>query len=258
MTTSDRKAIRIQKILSQAGIASRRKAEGLIIQKRVRLNGQLAQIGDHADPKTDRIEVDGKKISDPARIQRVVFALYKPKNCVTTMEDPQGRTTVKEFFPKHVNSLFPVGRLDYDTEGLLFLTNDGAFAHQMLHPQYKIWKTYLVKLKGSISEETLRHIRQGVVIEGKTTLPLQVKVVNRVNDKVWLDVSLREGMNQQIKKMFFSVGHRVLKIKRYQIGFIGLEDLQPKESRQLEPQEITDLLSLATTGKPNGMMLSNP
>ena len=233
--------IRIQKVIAKAGIASRRAAEELISAGKVKLNGLPATLGQRMKVDNDRLTVGGKPVRWLNR-ERVVYAIYKPRNCVTTLNDPEGRSTVKEYFPQSGHALFPVGRLDYDAEGLLLITNDGDFAEQAIHPKYKLWKTYFVKLKGKIADSELTGLRKGPHLQGRQHLPIRVKVIHWVNDKSWLEVSLQEGKNRQIKKMFQSVGYRVLRIKRYSIGSITLEGLQPGMSRLLTSREITRLL----------------
>ncbi len=234
--------VRIQKVIAQAGVASRRKAEEMIEAGLVKVNGQTAQLGQKMQIGVDYLEVDGQKIKLQAKQRRLVYALYKPKNCLTTMDDPRGRPTVKDFFPNIKERLFPVGRLDYDTEGLLLITNDGDLAQKVTHPKHKLWKTYFVKVKGHLTTEELHQLRVGLVIERKKTLPAKVKILHRVNDKTWLDVSIREGRNQQIKKMFKTLGHPVSKIKRYRIGNITLGEMTAGMSRLLSPQEVAQLI----------------
>ena len=232
--------IRIQKVIAKAGIASRRAAEELISAGKVTLNGRPITLGQRMQVGSDSLSVDGKPLQWKAQ-ESVVYALYKPKDCVTTLKDPQGRSTVKEFFPQSKHVLFPVGRLDYDAEGLLLITNDGDFAEKVIHPKYKLWKTYFVKLKGKITDPELSKLRKGPRLQGRQHMPIRVKIVHWVNDKTWLEVSMQEGKNQQIKKMFQNMGYRVLKIKRYSIGTVTLDGLHSGMSRMLSPQEIKSL-----------------
>ena len=233
--------IRIQKMIAKAGIASRRAAEELISSGKVTLDGRRVMLGQRMQVGNDLLRVDGIPVLWK-ECERIVYAFYKPKKCVTTLNDPQGRSTVKEFFPRSKHTLFPVGRLDYDSEGLLLITNDGDFAEQVIHPKFKLWKTYFVKLKGKIADSDLTKLRKGPRLQGRRHLPIRVKIIHWINDKSWLEVSLQEGKNQQIKKMFQSVGYRVLKIKRYSIGSVTLDGLQPGMSRLLPPEEIEHLL----------------
>ena len=238
----EKEKIRINKLLSQAGVASRREAEKLIYSGSVMLNGKkVTEPGQTMLPGKDHLMVEGRKILFKQGVKTKVYALNKPKNCITTLNDPQGRKTVKDFFPRDSGRLFPIGRLDYDAEGLLLLTNDGMLAHRLMHPRHKVWKSYFVKVKGLVSEEIMRNLRKGPEIRGRKHQPLQVKPVHKINDKMWLEVSLREGTNQQIKKMFLEAGHRVLKIKRFKIGRVELGELSPGTSRILTSEELEEL-----------------
>ncbi len=234
--------IRIQKVIANAGIASRRAAEKLISAGVVKLNGKTATLGQRMLPGSDELEVEGKIVSLPKRHKHVVYAFYKPKNCITSLNDPEGRPTVRDFFPNTQQRLFPVGRLDYDAEGLLLLTNDGDFAQKVMHPRYKLWKTYFVKIKGLIRNQELYKLKKGGALGGQRYLPAQVKILHSINNKTWLEVSLQEGKNQQIKKMFQNLGYPVQKIKRYSIDCITLGELEPGMSRQLSSKEIAGLL----------------
>lgn len=237
------KRIRLQKVMAQAGIASRRKSEQLILEGAVSLNGKIVfELGTTMEIGVDRLEVHGKTIVT-SQDTEVVYALYKPKGCVTTMDDPEGRVTIKEFFPKGIKHLFPVGRLDYDTEGLIFVTNSGRFSQQVQHPTHRIWKTYFVKLKGRIKPEELIHLRQGPTVDGEKYQPAKIKIIHYVHDKTWLEVSLSEGKNHQIKKLFAAADYFVLKIKRYQIGPITLDDLEPGKYRRLSHKEVSQFFN---------------
>ena len=235
--------VRVQKVIASAGIASRRGAEKLIAAGLVEVNGKTVTLGQRMQVGRDVLRVEGQRVRLSTKHQRVVYALYKPKNCITSLNDPQGRLTVKDFFPETKQPLFPVGRLDYDAEGLLLLTNDGDFAQRVIHPQYKLWKTYFVKIKGLITPVELSKLRKGPRWHGQSHLPVRVKRIHAFNDKTWLEVSLQEGKNQQIKKMFKSLGYFVLKIKRYSIDGITLDHLEPGRFRLLSSEEITRLLN---------------
>jgi 23S rRNA pseudouridine2605 synthase len=241
--------IRIQKAMAQAGVASRREAERMIQDGHVRVNGaEVVQQGRLLHPG-DTLEVAGRKIIWEVRAAPELWALYKPKRCVSTLSDPQGRRTVKDFFPRTAQRLFPVGRLDYDAEGLLLLTSDGALAQQVMHPSFGMPRVYLVKVKGDVQRETLRKLGQGIELEGKVRQPARTRVLHTVNDKTWLEVVLKEGIQHHIKKMFQAVGHPVLKIKRYQIGPIELGDLNPGQTRRLGQGDMERLRHWAATGK---------
>ena len=239
-------AVRIQKVIAQAGIASRRAAEKMILEGIVSLNGQtVTELGQRMVPGQDHLVVDGKKVRLPEVGQRKVYALYKPKNCITSLSDPEGRRTIVDYFPRKSQRLFPVGRLDYDAEGLLLLTNDGEFAHRIMHPRFKIAKSYFVKVRGLIQVSEMEPLRRGPVIDGRSHMPVQSKILHQRNDKTWLEVILHEGTNQQIKKMFLGLGYPVLKIKRFRIGSIDLGTLRPGEHRILSREERQQLLDLA-------------
>ena len=231
---------RLQKILSKAGVTSRRKAEGLILQGRVSVNGNIVrELGTKAVLGRDEIRVDGKTIEPET--EKLVLALFKPKRCVTTLNDPQGRSTVADFVNKFPMRLYPVGRLDYDAEGLLLLTNDGGLAHRLQHPSYKVPKTYLVKVRGHPPTEALARLQQGVKLEDGITAPAELKVMEDDRKATWLALTLREGRKHQVKRMCAAVGHPVLKLRRTKIGPIELDDLRPGEIRRLKSREVRSL-----------------
>ena len=241
--STSKEPIRIQKVIAMAGIASRRAAEKLILTGAVILNGEtVKEMGQKMIIGKDHLSVEGRRIKIPQQQKTQVYALYKPKNCITTLNDPEGRTTISDFFPRTSARLFPVGRLDYDAEGLILLTNDGDLSQQLMHPSHKVWKGYFVKVRGLVNNETLSVLRQGPVIEKKKQQPVRVKISHNVNDKTWLEIFLREGTNRQIKKMMLTFGHSVQKIKRFQVGPVTLGDLQAGESRALSPEEIKEIM----------------
>ncbi|MBF0287338.1 MAG: rRNA pseudouridine synthase [SAR324 cluster bacterium] len=242
---TDEAGVRIQKVIASAGIASRRSAEKLIRAGLVTLNGEKTTLGQRMQVGRDELEVEGVVVYLPTRHKHVVYAFYKPKNCITSLNDPEGRSTIKDFFPETKQRLFPVGRLDYDAEGLLLLTNDGDFAQRVIHPRYQLWKTYFVKIKGLIRNDELHKLKKGCTFAGHRYLPAKVKILHSINNKTWLEVSLQEGKNQQIKKMFRKLGYSVQKIKRYSIDAITLGELEPGMSRLLSPGEIESLLRVS-------------
>ena len=234
------RAERLQKILSKAGITSRRKAEELILQGRVSVNGRVVkELGAKAVLGKDDICLDGEAIKPEA--EKVVVALFKPRNCVTTLHDPQGRATVADLVKGISVRVYPVGRLDYDAEGLLLLTNDGDLAHRLQHPRYKVAKTYLVKIRGRPPEEALTQLQQGIRLEDGITAPAELHVLEDDNKATWLTLTLREGRNHQVKRMCAAVGCPVLKLRRTQIGPIDLGNLQPGRSRRLRAREVRAL-----------------
>lgn len=230
---------RLQKILAQMGIASRRKAEELIFEGRVTLNGEVATIGMKADPLRDHIKVDGKLITGTQKTIRKVYLIFnKPRGVVTTLSDPEGRPTVKDFLKGIKYRVFPVGRLDYDSEGLLLLTNDGDFAHAILHPSKEIPKTYLVKVKGVIEDERLEKLRRGMKLEDGITTPAKVKKIRESENNSWIEITIYEGKKRQVRRMLEKVEHPVLKLKRIAINGLELRDLKPGEIRHLTPEEV--------------------
>ncbi len=243
---------RLQKILSQAGVASRRHAEALITEGRVQVNGKVVtELGSKADAARDHIRVDGKLLQGAERLR--YFVLNKPRGFVTTVSDPEGRSTVMEFFKKMPERLYPVGRLDYLSEGLLLVTNDGDLANKLTKAATGVEKTYLVKVSGQPTEEELDQLRGGVAIdrtkpgEGRVhTSPASVQMV-RQGDNPWYEVVLTEGRNRELRKMFEEIGHFVEKIRRVGYGPLVL-DVEPGNFRELDPQELAKL-RLAAEGK---------
>jgi 23S rRNA pseudouridine2605 synthase len=227
---------RLQKILSRAGVASRRKAEALIVEGRVTVNGApVTELGSKADLDTDHIKVDGKLLHAPRHL--LYIALNKPVNCVTTVSDPQGRPTVMDLLHGLKERVFPVGRLDYHSEGLLLLTNDGEFSHGLTSVSVHIPKTYLVKVNGSLTSEQEEQFRSGVPMEGRRTAPAGLKLIRRAMNP-WYEVRLVEGRKNQIRIMFKHFGRLVEKLKRVRIGFLELGPIKPGEFRHLGPEEI--------------------
>ena len=249
---------RLQKIIASAGIASRRKAEELISQGRVTLNGQIVtELGTKADPGRDYIKVDGKLLRGAER--RVYFLLNKPRGYVTTVSDPEGRPTIMELVKDRGERIYPVGRLDYGSEGLLLLTNDGELANHLTRASSHVPKTYLVKVSGQPNQEDIESLRHGIRIGSKPgprgvravhTAPAQIRIV-REAENPWYEVTLIEGKNRQIRRMFEEVGHHVEKIKRVRYGPLTL-DVEPGQSRELNQKEIALLRRAGgdTTPKP--------
>jgi pseudouridine synthase len=234
---------RLQKIISEMGIASRRKAEELILQNRVTVNGKPATLGMKADPEKDFIKIDGKLLTKPE--PKVYYIFNKPKNVVTTLYDPEGRPSLIDYLKKIKYKVFPVGRLDFDSEGLLILTNDGELANRIMHPAKKIPKTYLVKVKGIPFEEDLNKLRKGITLKDSTTAPANIKIIRKTDNNAWLEVTLYEGKKRQIRYMFEKIKHPVLKLKRIKIDGIQLKDLKPGELRIMTEEELKRLKSSA-------------
>jgi len=232
-------AERLQKILSRAGIASRRHAEEMIREGRVTVNGAvITELGTKADLDTDHIKVDGRLIHAPKH--QVYLALNKPTGTVTTVSDPQQRTTVMELLRGVKERVYPVGRLDYHSEGLLLLTNDGELANAIMSAASHLPKTYLVKANGALTPEQEQQFRQGVPISGQRTLPAGLKLL-READNPWYEVRLFEGRNQQIRLMFKHFGRLVEKLKRVRIGPLELGMLKPGQFRYLTDEEVRKL-----------------
>ena len=227
---------RLQKILAQAGFASRRKAEQLIVEGRVAVNGEvLKELGSKADPETDSIKVDGTLIHLPKR--HVYIVLNKPREVVTTVSDPQGRTTVMHLLKGVKERVFPVGRLDYHSEGLLLLTTDGDFANRITSPSGHVEKVYVVKANGFLSEEQMEGFEAGIPLSGKRTAPARIKLI-RKSVNPWYEVRLMEGRQNQIRIMFTHFHRLVEKLRRVKIGFLTLGGLPPGMWRYLNAEEV--------------------
>jgi 23S rRNA pseudouridine2605 synthase len=234
---------RLQKLLSGAGIASRRKAEEFITEGRVTVNGKVvSELGSRADIERDHIKVDGRLIRQPS--QMVYIALNKPDSVVSTASDPQRRTTVLDLLRGVKFRVYPVGRLDYHSEGLILLTNDGEFANAITSAKSHVPKTYLVKIKGSLTSEQEEQFRTGIPLSGQRTAPAGLKMIRR-GDNPWYEVKLIEGRNQQIRIMFKHFGHLVEKLRRVRIGTVDLGTLKPREFRFLKEEEVAKLMRMA-------------
>jgi len=230
---------RLQKILSQAGIASRRQAEKLMLEGRVTVNGTIvSELGSKADLDHDHVKVDGRLVHAPKR--HVYIALNKPNSTMTTVSDPEGRATVMELLRGIHERVYPVGRLDYHSEGLLLLTNDGEVANAVMSAATHLPKTYLAKVNGPLTTEQEEAFRRGIPLHGRRTEPAGLKML-RSGDNPWYEVRLFEGRNQQIRLMFKHFGRLVEKLKRIRIGPLELGALKPGEFRHLTPEEVGKL-----------------
>jgi 23S rRNA pseudouridine2605 synthase len=227
---------RLQKLLAHAGVASRRKAEQMILEGRVTVNGAvITELGTKADTERDHIKVDGKRIRAPQHL--VYLAMNKPKNCMTTVSDPQGRETVMDLLRGVKVRVYPVGRLDYQSEGLLLLTNDGEFAKRITSAATHVTKTYVVKTNGTLSPEQEKHFRDGVPLGGQRTSPAGLKLIRRAENP-WYEVRLIEGRQNQIRLMFKHFGRLVEKLRRVKVGFLELGPVKPGGFRHLTPREV--------------------
>ncbi len=231
---------RIQKIISRAGISSRRKAEELMLSGAVTVNGRvIRELGSKADSERDHIKVSGKLINP--KQPKAYLMLNKPREVVTTLSDPMGRVTVKELLRGVRTRVYPVGRLDYDSEGLLLLTNDGDWVQTMLHPSFGVPKTYEVKVKGVLTDEEIRTLSKGVELSDGRTLPCQIRKIKKTEKNSWLEMTIHEGRNRQIRRMLETMDHPVLKLKRIRMGRLSLGALPVGKYRYLTAQEIKSL-----------------
>jgi 23S rRNA pseudouridine2605 synthase len=246
-------SIRLQKILSQAGLASRREAEEWIREGRVRVNGKIAQLGERADPENDSVKVDGKRVAAPSG-RRTYLLLNKPRGFVTTVSDPEKRDTVLDLLPNNLRrGVRPVGRLDVQTEGLLLLTDDGELARLVTHPSVGCSKEYRVKVSGVPAEKRLERLRRGVSLDGEKTRPATIDRVSTTGasgeGNTWFRVLLREGKTRQIRRMFEMIGHPVSKLKRIAIGPIRDDKLPVGAFRRLTEAEVHALRSSLRVGE---------
>lgn len=240
--------IRLQRFLAQAGVASRRKAEELIVAGRVKVNGRVvSELGSKVDPDRDKVFLGGKRLL----VERPVYLmLNKPRGYVTTLSDPEGRPTVTTFLRHAGARVFPVGRLDFNTEGLLLLTNDGDLAHALMHPKHEVRKTYHVKLQGLVGPETVTSWQRGVTLDdGDETAPAEVTVLGTTGKNTWLEVTLHEGKNRQVHRTAEALGYRVLKLTRVAYGGLTLGDLRVGTTRALTPDEVERLRRAAGGSK---------
>lgn len=233
--------MRINKYLAESGIASRRAADKMIENGEVKINGRICSVGAEVS-EGDNVTVNGKTVSTVKKYE--YYIMNKPKGYVCTVKDEKGRKTVMDLLPPNVKRVFPVGRLDYDSEGLLLLTNDGELTFRLTHPKNEIPKTYLVKLEGSISDEALNRVRNGVYIDGRRTGKCNVKIAEELKNAVKLHITITEGRNRQIRKMFEAVGKEVKLLKRIKVGELTLKGLDRGEVRKLNAAEIEYLMNL--------------
>ncbi len=240
--------IRLQKFLSECGAASRRKAEELIVSGAVRVNGQVVTLGTRIDPDRDKVTLHGKRVV--RQRQNVYVMLHKPRGFVTTMSDEMDRKCVAELVQDVGTRVYPVGRLDRESEGLLLMTNDGAFAQMLMHPSHHIGKTYRVTVRPTVTDEQITQLTTGMMIDGRRTAPAEVRIVTREPERVVMEVILYEGRNRQIRKMCDALGLEVARLKRTAIGNVKLGMLHPGDWRQLTDREVASLTALAKAPQP--------
>lgn len=239
---------RLQKVIAQAGVASRRNAEKLIAEGKVKVNGQVVtELGTKVGI-ADKIEVNGIPLAEE---EKRYFLFYKPRGVISAVKDDKNRKVVTDYFAPVPERLYPVGRLDYDTSGLLLLSNDGEFTHLLTHPRHEIRKTYVAKVKGIPLREALKKLEKGIVLEDGKTAPAKVKLmtVEKGKNSAIVEITIHEGRNRQVRRMLEAIGHPVLKLKREQLAFLDLHGLNAGEYRELTPHEVKRLKVLAQTGQ---------
>ncbi|MED1468099.1 23S rRNA pseudouridine(2605) synthase RluB [Bacillus salipaludis] len=235
---------RLQKVMAAAGIASRRKSEELIKEGKVKVNGKIVTELGIKVSANDKVEVNEIPIE---REVPVYFLLYKPRGVISSVSDDKGRKVVTDFFSEFKERIYPVGRLDYDTSGLLLMTNDGEFANLLMHPRNEIEKVYVAKVKGIPQKESLRKLEKGIRLEDGKTAPAKVKMLSLDKKKqtAIVEIIIHEGRNRQVKRMFEAIGHEVIKLKRERYGFLTLNGLSAGDARELTPHEVKQLRALA-------------
>lgn len=237
---------RLQKIIAAAGIASRRKAEELILAGQVSVNGKtVRELGTKADPEKDHVKVSGKLITSGKSAEKIYILLNKPVGYLTSRSDPSKRQLVIDLVGKYRNIVHPVGRLDLNTEGLILLTNDGEFTNLIAHASHNIAKVYEVKVKGKPNTVQINKLSRGVELDKVKTAPAKIVLMEETDTNAWYEVTLHEGRNQQIRKMFDSIGHSVVKLRRVAIGFLKNEKLKPGELRFLNEAEVRKFFKTA-------------
>lgn len=233
--------VRLQKMLADCGVASRRKSEELITAGSVKVNGKIAQIGDKVDPYKDKVFVNGKRVTAAAKPKHRYIMLHKPRGFITTMSDERGRRCVAELIKDIPERVYPVGRLDKDSEGMLLFTNDGEFANLITHPKKDIYKVYRVTIRPSITEEQIVTFETGMMLDGRKTAPAEVRVVKKEEGRTVLEIVLREGRNRQIRRMCEMLGLEVARLKRVAIGQVKLGMLKQGDWRDLTADEVKKL-----------------
>jgi 23S rRNA pseudouridine2605 synthase len=235
---------RLQKVIAHAGVASRRKAEEMILEGKVKVNGKVVKELGVKVSSSDTVEVGGIPLE---KEQPVYFLFYKPRGIISSVTDDKGRKTVTDYFPEIKERIYPVGRLDYDTSGILLLTNDGEFANLLMHPRNEIEKEYIAKVKGIPLRENLKALEKGIVLEDGKTAPARTKVISFDKKKGTsiVQLTIHEGKNRQVRRMFEAIGHPVVKLRRERYGFLDLRGLQAGDARELTAHEVKQLRVLA-------------
>lgn len=240
------KIMRLQKVLAQAGIGSRRKCEQFILDGDVRVNGKVVtELGTKVNVEEDNVFYRGKKVTSPLKLPKIYILLYKPRGYITSLHDEEGRPTVMILLPRLTYRVFPVGRLDYNTEGLLLLTNDGELSHALTHPRNQVPKGYLVKVRGTLREDFVYQLKKGIYHGQDRITADSVSLLKTTDRNSWLSVVVHEGKNREIRRMFEAIGHPVLKLKRTRFAFLNLKGLQPGETRYLTLEEVERLEELS-------------
>ncbi|MTT31240.1 pseudouridine synthase [Terrilactibacillus sp. BCM23-1] len=234
---------RLQKVISQSGITSRRKAENLISSGRVKVNGEVVTSQGIKVSSNDKVEVDGVQID---REISVYYLLYKPTGVISSVKDEKGRKVVTDYFPHVSERIYPVGRLDYDTSGAILLTNDGTLANLLMHPKFEIDKTYVAKIDGIPSQNQLNKLAKGIRLEDGVTAKADVEMLSKdkAKKRAIIQITIHEGRNRQVRRMFEALGFNVLKLKRERYGFLDLKGLASGDSRELKPHEVKTLYQL--------------
>ncbi|MCL2784213.1 MAG: rRNA pseudouridine synthase [Propionibacteriaceae bacterium] len=240
----DDNRIRLQKVIAAAGLASRREAEEMIVDGRVEVNGHLVtELGTRVDPDRDVVRLDGARI--PPQRNHLYFALNKPVGVISTLDDPQGRASLKDYLPRKAGRLFHVGRLDADTEGLIILTNDGDFAQRLSHPSFEIDKMYLVEVEGVMDNQALKRLEKGVNLEDGFIRPDKVKLVSRTSTKTLIEITLHSGRNRVVRRMMEALGFPIARLARLRVGPIRLGNLPSGQIRELSVSEVGSLYDRA-------------
>ncbi|WP_075982180.1 pseudouridine synthase [Bacillus massilinigeriensis] len=236
---------RLQKVIAHAGFASRRKAEEMILDGQVKVNGKtVRELGIKVSP-TDKVEVNGIPVESE---EPVYFLFYKPRGVISSVNDEKGRKVITDFFGEIKQRVYPVGRLDYDTSGLIIVTNDGEFANLLMHPRNEIEKTYVAKIKGIPTREEIRKLEKGIMLEDGKTAPARAKLtsLDKKKETSIIELTIHEGRNRQVRRMFEALGYKVMKLKRERYGYLTLHNLRPGDVRELTPHEVKQLRALAS------------